>query len=119
MCTGLEPLLVSALGMTAGATSTALTATALGAAGAGALAKKVLPKAPAAEASAATAAAKQAPEAPPAKVQAPERPKVVQNNATAAGRGGAMAGNSSTFLTGPSGVDPSTLNLGRNTLLGQ
>lgn len=30
-----------------------------------------------------------------------------------------MSGNSSTFLTGPAGIDPSTLNLGRNTLFGR
>lgn len=30
----------------------------------------------------------------------------------------AMGGGSSTMLTGPGGVDPTTLNLGRNTLLG-
>lgn len=56
---------------------------------------------------------------PPAKAKAPDRPAIGKANAAAAGPGGAMSGNSGTFLTGPSGVDPSTLNLGRNTLLGQ
>ena len=54
---------------------------------------------------------------PPAKAKTPDRPAI--GAANAAGPGGAMSGNSGTFLTGPSGVDPSTLNLGRNTLLGQ
>jgi hypothetical protein len=65
------------------------------------------------------APAVQAPTKPPQETQKPERPTVVANNAAAAGPGGAMSGNSGTFLTGPSGVDPSTLNLGKNTLLGQ
>ena len=49
MCTGLEPLLVSALGMTAGAASTAVAATAVGALGAGLAAKSLIkqPQAPA------------------------------------------------------------------------
>lgn len=33
--------------------------------------------------------------------------------------GGAIAGQSGTLLTGPGGVDTSSLNLGRNKLLGQ
>ncbi|HSV48352.1 MAG TPA: hypothetical protein VLJ58_21365 [Ramlibacter sp.] len=56
---------------------------------------------------------------PPAAAKAPSRPATSTANAAAAGPGGAMSGNSGTFLTGPSGVDPSTLNLGKNTLLGQ
>jgi hypothetical protein len=51
---------------------------------------------------------------PPAAAKTPDRPMISKANA-AAGAGGP----SSTFLTGPSGVDPSTLNLGKNTLLGQ
>lgn len=46
MCTGLEPLLVSGFGMTAGAASTAAAATALGGIGAGLAAKTLAPKAP-------------------------------------------------------------------------
>lgn len=54
---------------------------------------------------------------PPAAAKAPDRPAMARTNAAAAaGPGGGASG---TFLTGPSGVDPSTLNLGRNTLLGQ
>ena len=60
-----------------------------------------------------------APEKPPQATKAPDRQAVVAGNAAAAGPGGALAGNSSTFLTGPAGIDPSTLNLGKNTLLGQ
>jgi hypothetical protein len=67
----------------------------------------------------AAAAAVQKPEPPPQASKQPKREAAVTANAAAAGMGGAMAGNSSTFLTGPQGVDPSTLNLGRNSLLGQ
>lgn len=47
--------------------------------------------------------------------RAPERTAMMAANAGAARYGG----NRSTFLTGASGIDSSTLNLGRNTLLGQ
>jgi hypothetical protein len=58
---------------------------------------------------------------PPASqaTKAPERAASVTANAAAASPGGALGGNSSTFLTGPSGIDPSMLNLGKNKLLGQ
>jgi hypothetical protein len=56
---------------------------------------------------------------PPAAAKTPERPAISKANVAAAGPGGTMAGNSGTFLTGPSGVDSSTLNLGKHTLLGQ
>ena len=67
----------------------------------------------------AQAAAVPKPEPPPQPVKQPKREAAVASNAAAAAPGGALAGNSSTFLTGPSGIDPSTLNLGRNSLLGQ
>jgi hypothetical protein len=36
-----------------------------------------------------------------------------------AGQAGGAPGVAQTFLAGPTGVDPKTLRLGRNTLLGQ
>lgn len=48
-----------------------------------------------------------------------DRGTALAANMAAAGPGGAMSGNSGTFLTGASGVDSSTLDLGKNTLLGQ
>lgn len=59
------------------------------------------------------------PEKPPQATKAPSREPMLAANTMAASPAGAMSGNSGTFLTGPSGVDPSSLNLGRNTLLGQ
>ncbi len=47
-----------------------------------------------------------------------EADPVKQKNAMLAAATGALAGNNSTLLTGSSGVDPSGLNLGKNTLLG-
>lgn len=44
----------------------------------------------------------------------PDLPAINAANVAANSRG-----NASTFLTGPSGVDPSSLNLGRNRLLGE
>lgn len=38
--------------------------------------------------------------------------------ALAANQQAALAGNAGTMLTGPGGVDPSTLQIGKNTLLG-
>lgn len=46
--------------------------------------------------------------------KAPDRPVIAAANMAANSKG-----NASTFLTGPGGVDPSSLNLGKNTLLGQ
>lgn len=107
---GIETALL-AMGASAGvASAVSLGATALGAAGA--IKALKAPKAP--EVKPLTAADK-----PPAKAKAPDRPAISRANAAAAGPGGAMSGNSGTFLTGPSGVDPSTLTLGKNTLLGQ
>src|SRR4051812_41110057 len=110
MCTGLEPLLVSGLGLTAGAASTAALATGLGAAGAGLLGSKLLT--PKVQTPVVTT-----PEKPPQATKAPDR-SVFQAANMAAARG-AFAGNAGTFLTGPSGIDAGTLSLGRNTLLGQ
>jgi hypothetical protein len=62
------------------------------------------------------------PEKPPAAGQAAksaDHGAAVAANAAAAGPGGAMAGNRGTFLTGPDGVEPESLKLGKNTLLGQ
>lgn len=61
-------------------------------------------------------------------VQTPDTPKTQEAktpdrnaslNANAAAATGAQAGNSSTFLTGPSGVDPLQLLLGKSALLGE
>jgi hypothetical protein len=59
------------------------------------------------------------PEKPKQGAQAADREGIVRANTMGGMPGGAMAGNAGTFLTGPSGIDPSTLNLGKNTLLGQ
>lgn len=48
-----------------------------------------------------------------------DRSQDLAANMAAMGPGGALAGNSSTFLTGPNGIASSTLDLGKNTLLGQ
>lgn len=63
--------------------------------------------------------AMQAPEKPPQATKAPDRRGAASANAAAAMPGGAMAGNSGTFLTGAEGIDPTGLNLGKNTLLGE
>jgi uncharacterized protein HemX len=44
--------------------------------------------------------------------------QAVQASQAGAGQGGGAPGVAQTFLTGASGVDPSLLNLGKNTLLG-
>lgn len=49
----------------------------------------------------------------------PDMAAINAQNTAVASAGGSKAGNSSTFLTGPGGVDPGTLNLGKNTLLGE
>lgn len=59
------------------------------------------------------------PEKPKQVAQSADREGIVRANTMGGMPGGAMAGNAGTFLTGPSGIDPSTLNLGKNTLLGQ
>lgn len=52
--------------------------------------------------------------------QASKAPSVqaVQAGQAGAGQAGGAPGVAQTFLTGASGVDPSTLNLGKSTLLG-
>lgn len=109
MCTGLEPLLAG-LGASAGVAS--LGASVLGGLGTSFLAKQFMPKAP-------QAPAVLPPEKPPQPSEAPVRKAI----GTAGGGGPAVGGpggvgNASTFLTGSVGVDPRTLQLGRNTLLG-
>lgn len=59
------------------------------------------------------------PEKPKQGAQAADREGIVRANTMGGMPGGAMAGNAGTFLTGPSGIDPSTLSLGKNVLLGQ
>lgn len=54
----------------------------------------------------------------PQATQAPDNSAIRQKAATSALTGPA-AGNISTFLTGPSGIDNSMLNIGKNTLVGQ
>lgn len=49
-----------------------------------------------------------------ANAKAPNTQNLLDENVQAA-----LGGSTSTMLTGPQGVDPNTLNLGRNTLLGQ
>lgn len=61
------------------------------------------------------------PVAPPPAQQAArtaDRLSMMTGNRAAAAMGGAYAGNSSTFLTGPNGVSTG-FSLGRNTLLGE
>ena len=70
---------------------------------------------------AASSSASGNPKAP--KIAPPTQTGVAQTSAYKAGmmntgQSGGAAGVSQTFLTGPSGVDPSMLNIGRNTLLG-
>lgn len=78
-------------------------------------AKAAAPKAPAA------AAAPTTPTAPPVTTaQGAKQPdvKAMRTANNGAGAAGMNAGPSSTFLTGPTGVDPNTLTIGKNTLLG-
>lgn len=51
---------------------------------------------------------------PPQAAKSPDLAAISAMNAKAGGQG-----NGSTFLTGAQGIDPSSLNLGRNSLLGQ
>lgn len=60
-----------------------------------------------------------APPPAPQAAKTADRSQDMAANMAAMGAGGALAGNSSTFLTGPNGVPTSTLDLGKNTLLGQ
>jgi uncharacterized protein HemX len=54
----------------------------------------------------------------PQGAQTPDNSAIRQKAATSAITG-PSAGNASTFLTGPSGIDNSQLNIGKSTLLGQ
>jgi hypothetical protein len=61
-----------------------------------------------------------APASPPKpSPQSAKQPQVPALRAANAMQTGVNAAPSSTFLTGPGGIDPKTLQLGRNTLLGQ
>ena len=59
----------------------------------------------------------EAPTPPPQQSKAPDANDVL-SQMKGAGQGGGSPGVGSTFLTGSSGVDPNSLNLGKNTLLG-
>lgn len=56
---------------------------------------------------------------PPQAEKAADLNSIAKKNALAAAAGGQLAGNSSTLLTGSTGVDPGSLNLGTSSLLGQ
>ncbi len=110
MCTGLEPLLVSA-----GATAATATAISTGISVLGGLAtvKSLTDKPKMPDVQTITAADK------PQTAKGPDRTAITAQNTALVAAAGARAGNAGTFLTGPLGIDPSTLNLGKNTLLGQ
>ena len=59
----------------------------------------------------------QAPTPPPQPSQAPDA-NAALSQARGMGQGGGAPGVAQTFLTGPGGVDQSTLQLGKTTLLG-
>lgn len=59
-----------------------------------------------------------APQKPPQMPKTPEIAPMKRQNAMGA-LTGPFAGAASTFLTGPKGIDPATLSLGKSTLLGQ
>lgn len=61
----------------------------------------------------------QAPVKPPQASKTPDQAGIASKNLSDALPGGPLTGNAGTFLTGAGGVDPSTLTLGKNTLLGQ
>lgn len=95
MCTGLEPMLLG--GLAAGAAMSTMMAP-----------KMPTPSVP-------------TPEKPPQASKQPERAAMGGGATGAAGMGAGpgAAGNAGTFLTGPSGIAASSLDLGKNTLLGQ
>lgn len=68
---------------------------------------------------AAEQAAKQAEDEAKAADQAFNRTNQRKPSAAAAGRAALGGGGGSTMLTGPQGVDPNSLTLGKSTLLGQ
>lgn len=57
------------------------------------------------------------PEKPPQAAKTPDRAASMAANAATGSA--SQRGNASTLLTGASGIDPATLNLGKATLLGQ
>jgi len=57
------------------------------------------------------------PDKPPQATKTPERAALATNLAAAAK--GSLSGNAGTFLTGPAGIAPDTLSLGKTTLLGR
>jgi hypothetical protein len=59
-----------------------------------------------------------APPPPPKQQEKPPEADVYRGKNQAAQEGGMSAGPSSTLLTGPEGVDPNSLELGKSTLLG-
>lgn len=59
------------------------------------------------------------PTAPPSKQATGKQPSTTAMRGANAAGSGVNAGPASTFLTGASGIDPSQLTLGKNTLLGQ
>jgi hypothetical protein len=59
-----------------------------------------------------------APAKPPQAAKTPEVATMRRQNAVGAAAG-PSAGPSSTFLTGPTGINPALLSLGKSTLLGQ
>lgn len=56
---------------------------------------------------------------PPAQQETVSPDDIAKKNALAASATGALAGNSSTVLTGSQGIAPAALALGKSTLLGQ
>jgi len=109
---GIETALIGA-GLSA-ATASAVS-TGLITAGIGAVASKVLaPKAPKAPTVAPLTQADR-----PQEANTVDRAALLNKNASAASAAGALSGNSSTLLTGSTGVATGGLNLGTSTLLGQ
>lgn len=62
--------------------------------------------------------APQAPTPPPQQAQAPQMQGIVAG-LKGTGQAGGAGGVGSTFLTGPGGIDPNALKLGKTTLLGE
>lgn len=58
-------------------------------------------------------------EAPPKVQEAQDPVAIAKKNALAASATGSLAGQNSTVLTGPNGINPANLNLGGSSLLGQ
>ncbi|MNR29333.1 hypothetical protein D3C85_1467140 [compost metagenome] len=111
---GIEAGLIAAGWSSASAAVASGVITAVGTAAVGAVASKAMaPKTPDTAPAALTQADK-----PTQAEKAPDRQALLDKNAMAATTG-ALAGNSSTLLTGPQGVNPMSLSLGSSRLLGQ